>query len=125
MTMDTSDFFPSKFLKAADIGKSALILTIQSVGSETLGQGADTAQKLIVGFKERKQGLVLNKTNYMTLVNLTGSRDTDHWIGKRVKLVAVRVDFQGRRVAAIRIDPASAPTVDTNPDDDDDPDVGF
>jgi hypothetical protein len=123
--MDTSQFFPSRFLKAADLGKGSLTLTIKSVTSEALGQGDDAVRKLIVTFAERPEGLVLNKTNYLTLVDLTGSRDTDYWIGTRVKLIATRVDFQGRRVAAIRVDPASVASTDRSPETDRDSSVGF
>lgn len=105
--MNASEFFPSKYLKAQDL-TSPRDVTIAGVTSDMLGQGADAERKLIVTFRELSRGLVLNKTNYCTLLELTGSSDTDAWTGRRVRLVSARVDFQGKRVPAIRIEPVGA-----------------
>jgi hypothetical protein len=112
--MQTASFFPSKFLKAADLNNTPRIVTIAGVMTDVIGQGADAKTKLIIQFSELPRGLVLNKTNFNVLVELTGSQDSDVWLGRRVQLVVTRVDFQGTRVPAIRIEPAggtSAPAV--------------
>lgn len=103
--MNADDFFPSRFLKADDL-KGPTIVKITSVSSEWLGQGADSRNRLIVHFAEFDRGLVLNTTNKNALRDITGTSDTDGWIDQRVLLVVVRVDFQGRRVPSIRIEPA-------------------
>jgi hypothetical protein len=106
--MQTASFFPSKFLKAADLNNTPLIVTICGVTTDIIGQGAEARTKLIIQFCELPRGLVLNKTNFNVLVELTGSQDSDAWLGKRVQLVLTRVDFNGTRVQAIRIEPAPA-----------------
>jgi hypothetical protein len=120
--MNADEFFPSKFLKASDI-PGPKVVTIESVSPEWLGQGSEADRKLIVRFKEIDRGLVLNKTNYRSLLELTATSDTDNWIGKRIQLVSVRVDFQGRRVPSIRIEPA--PTKPTTPAADQNDAVGI
>ena len=59
--------------------------------------------------------LVLNKTNYRSLCEITGASETEEWIGTRIQLVSVRVDFQGRRVSSIRIEPAPVRSVAAPP----------
>ena len=115
--MNADEFFPAKFLKAADVS-APRVVTIESVSTEWLGQGPEADRKLIVHFRELDHGLVLNKTNYRSLFELTGTSETDNWIGKRIQLVSVRVDFQGRRVPSIGIEPSPArpatPSADPN-----------
>ena len=105
--MNAAEFFPSKFLKAADLPATPLIVTIAGVGSEAFGEGRDIQRKLVLTFKDQPLGMVVNKTNFTMLREITGSANTDAWIGQRVQLVAARVDFQGKRVLAIRIEPVA------------------
>jgi hypothetical protein len=64
----------------------------------------------VIFFKGKDKGLVLNKTNWSALVDITGEEDSDDWEGKKVKLVTRKVEYQGKRVPAIRIEePAGMP----------------
>lgn len=108
------DFFPSKSLKAADIKDKEPVLTI----TEVTNQEFDDGMKPIIHFEETPKTLVCNRTNWNAIVDITGQRDSDRWAGKRIKLVVARVDYQGKRVDAIRVDePPTRKTVD-QPDDD-------
>ncbi len=102
--MNIEQAFPSKYLKAdTDIPESGdLIVTIDSVASETMGQGEKASTKPIVYFREVDKGLVLNKTNATTIAKLHGP-ETDNWPGKMVALFATEVDFQGKQTLAIRV----------------------
>jgi hypothetical protein len=99
--MNIFDMYPSKFLKAEDIGPSPRVLTIAGVSTESMPDGS---QKPVVSFREEGKKFVCNKTNSMTLAKLFGG-ETELWIGERVALVVVDVDFKGDVVSAIRVKP--------------------
>jgi hypothetical protein len=102
--VDINQQFPSKYLKAdTDIPDDGdLIVTIDTVQIETIGQGADQENKPVVYFRETDKGLVLNKTNAQTIKGLFGF-ETDDWEGKRIALFGTEVDFAGKQTLAIRV----------------------
>lgn len=95
--MKESDFFPSKYLKAADFDGDQ-VLTIEKVTREDF----EGDFKPIVYFKETEKELVLNKTNFKTIANLHG-QDSDSWAGQKIQLFTTEVDFKGEQVLAIRV----------------------
>ena len=133
--MKGSDIFSGKSLKAEDIKGHEPIVTIESVEMKKFDDGP----KAIIKFAGKEKTLVCNRTNWNSIVDITGEEDSDDWAGHKVKLVVARVDFQGKRVDAIRIDPPgsgkkAAPVqapkwrtledddvADNTPDDDEDP----
>ncbi len=124
--MKASDIFTGKSLKAEDIIGKEPIVTIESVERKKFDDG----EKAIIHFVGKEKALACNRTNWNSIVDITGEEDSDDWTGKRIKLVVARVDFQGKRVNAIRIDPAGPatkttrapePPPDQAPDEDDIP----
>jgi hypothetical protein len=97
--MRFDDMFPSKWLKASDLGDEPQVVTIKDVDTEKM---ADGESKPVVYFKGSNKGLILNVTNGRILADLFGS-DTDDWCGKQIALVASTTDFQGRLVDCIRL----------------------
>jgi hypothetical protein len=96
--------FPSKYLKAEDLGTTRPTGTIISVVLELVGNGADQARKLVVQFAEPTlKALVLNKINSETIARLAGTEDYSAWPGTRVQLFATTVEFQGKRQPCIRL----------------------
>jgi hypothetical protein len=125
--MNIATAFPSKYLRAADLGTATPTVTISHVTNETVGEDS----RLVVYFAGKEKGLVLNKTNANAIADLLGP-ETDDWTDGRIKLVKSRVDYQGKRVDAIRVDaPAQtkgkpAPVVQREPGDElDETDIGF
>lgn len=101
--MNINNAFPSKWLKSGDIPEgSDLVLTIKSVGMETVGQGDDAEQKPIVYFTDTDKGLVLNKTNANAIAGLYGP-ETAGWAGKRIALFATEVQYGSQMTLAIRV----------------------
>ena len=98
--MRTSEAFPSNYLKASDLNGRAVRVTIESVSMEKIGDD----RKMVLHFVGKDKGLVLNKTNANRIVEAVGSDETDDWEGTRITLYACKVDFQGKRVDAIRVD---------------------
>ena len=104
--MKTSEVFGSNYLKAGDLGKSRPVVTIERI--EYVDMGGKT--KPVAFFKGKEKGLVLNVTNCNQITGMTGTEEMDEWIGQRVTLYATKVDFQGKRVDAIRVeDPPPTP----------------
>lgn len=98
--MKIGDAFPSDYLKAADLNGKSIRVTIDTVTLEKMGD----EQKAIVHFVGKDKGLVLNKTNANRIVEAVGSEETDDWRGWSFVLYSTKVDYQGKRVDAIRID---------------------
>jgi len=58
---------------------------------------------------------VLNKTNANMIAEIAKDEETDNWAGVRITIYSTKVDFQGRRVDAIRVDyPAASDRVNGN-----------
>lgn len=101
-TMKLSEAFPSKWLKADDLGGKSHLVKIETVNQETVGKGADSETKLVVYFAGKKKGVILNLTNAKAIAAKYGD-DTDEWRGAEVELYPQEVTFQGKTGPAIRI----------------------
>lgn len=97
--MKVNEAYPSKYIAAADLEDTERTLKITHVDTDEI----NGKQKLICHFAGAKKGLVLNKTNFKTIVKITGLDDTDDWTGHEICLYPTQVDFQGDMVDAIRI----------------------
>lgn len=98
--MNINDAFPSNYIKASDLKGGTPVVTMSHVASEQLGDD----RKLVLYFKGKDKGLVLNKTNANNIAAIYGP-ETESWEGHKVTLAVAWVDFQGRSVEAIRIRP--------------------
>ena len=96
--MKTSDMFPSKYLRGADINGTPTF-KVSSVTQEEVGQ--DREMKFVVYFEGQQKGVVLNKTNAELLSMLYGD-ESDDWIGEEVTLFTMQVTFQGKTTNTIR-----------------------
>lgn len=101
--MKISEEFPSKYLKASDLQDRDVRVTMGNVEKEKLGDD----MKLVLYFKGKEKGLVLNKTNSNSIVDAYGD-DTDDWFGHDIILFSVMTDFQGKVGPAIRVRQPSA-----------------
>ena len=97
-----SEMSNSNYLKAQDFTTQGRTLTMRTVQEETLGRGKNADDKWVLYFEEEEKGLVLNKVNMTTIAELYGD-DTDDWEGHQVTLFQTKVEFEGKRVPAIRI----------------------
>lgn len=107
MGYDVSDIYQSNsdFLRAEDIGANFWTATISAVDMKAFDNGE---RKLLLSFQELDKALLLNMTNARTVSDLYGG-DTDGWINKQVMLFTMPVDYQGKKVQAIRLrGPASS-----------------
>lgn len=104
--MNINQVFSGSFLKAEDLPQDRSVrVTIAKVELKEFEDG----KKLALHFSGKEKALICNKTNAAILAEVCGSSDTDHWIGKPVKLVVKRVEFSGKLVPAIRVVLEDAP----------------
>jgi len=98
------EMFPSRFLKAADLGGKGRVVEIVEVGTEDLkDMQGKTAKKTIVYFRGLKP-LVLNKTNAKALIRITGEPDNNNWVEHRALIFPTTTEMAGETVACIRFD---------------------
>lgn len=103
-----SEAFPSKFLKAADLGGKPLTVTIASAATETLKSPEGVEQPKVVlrftnGKKPLGKGLPLNMTNFDMVAEITGEDDSARWLGHKVELYPTKTEMRGKIVDCIRI----------------------
>ena len=121
-----SDFFPSRFVRAADLQGRTMTAVIEDVALEDVG-GDDGKQKPVIRFRGKVKGLVLNATNYDLIADCYGD-ETRNWPGQPIELYPTKVPFKGQLTDAIRVrpkhppaakpQPKSEPAPDEDPDDD-------
>ncbi len=100
--MKLNDAFPSNFLKAEDLAGRTVPCTITSVVMETIGQGRDAEDKVVITFAGKQKKFICNKTNFNTIAKLYGD-ETDDWTGKVIQIAPREVEYQGDQVWAIRV----------------------
>jgi hypothetical protein len=91
-------YFPSRFLRASMIEKPVVLEILRTADEELEGE-----TRLVVHFKEIEQPLVMNKTNYSKIAQITGQEDPARWNGTKIELYVVEIDFKGETTQAIRV----------------------
>jgi hypothetical protein len=81
------ELYPGRFIRAADLGKTKPVYTIDRVLADDLEGDRGAERKVIVVFREIAQAWVLSKINGTCLLAMFG-RDVRAWSGKRVCLYA-------------------------------------
>lgn len=125
--MNVNSAFPSKYLKASDLGMAQPVVIIDRVDMEEVGR--DKESRPVIYFVGKEKGVVLNKTNSRKIAALVGSDETDEWIGHSVRLYTTETSFNGEQVECIRVkaappkpkagQPKTAPKVKPVPVDED------
>ncbi len=95
--MKISDEFPSQFLKASDLGGRDIRLTMDRVDREKIGQDL----KMVLYFKGKQKGMVLNRTNAFTIGDAYGE-DTEDWSDQPIILFSIKTEYQGKVVDGLR-----------------------
>lgn len=110
--MKINDAFPSTYISANDITKPTTV-TIKHCSMELVGTGHDAKDKLVLGFENAKKGMVLNKTNAMSIADLHGD-DTDRWIGQSIELYSTQVTGPNGLTRGVRVRPPPGHTGPTH-----------
>ena len=104
-----SEAFPSKYLKAIDLENQEAIATIGKVVTEVLENDGKKEEKAVVYFEGFDKGLVLNKTNGLSIAEIAGSEVFETWPGACICLFTMPVQFGSKLVEAIRVKRPPAP----------------
>lgn len=104
--MTRKDAFPSSWINATSVDPEGEEVTIREVTREKVGVGEKKEELPVIRFDERDDRLVCRITNWNSIVELTGEENSDNWVGKRIKLVRVRVECRGEMRDGVRIQAA-------------------
>jgi hypothetical protein len=105
MQDDFDDMYGSKYMAATDL-KKPVIATIEQIDRDSfIKPGEKPKTKLVISVKGGKKGIVVNKTNALTLATAFG-KDPDEWVGQRIVNKAERTTFGGKPVMGLRLYPA-------------------
>jgi hypothetical protein len=104
--MKTDEMFPSRWLKAKDIPKGGLAVTIKSLVAGTLAdrKTGEVRRVYSITFDEIKKPLTLNKVNAEAIAAWYGN-ETDGWIGQPITLVRLRAQVFDRVQWVVRVQP--------------------
>jgi hypothetical protein len=119
--MRADQAFLSKYLKSSDVKDKPRIAVISHVEQEQVGKGEDAQEKHVLYFEGDISPMVLNRTNWETIEDAFG--DSDDWPGHKLELKTARVQFQGKSVDGIRVDPIVPKPAPKNEPDDEAPHV--
>ena len=118
--MRVDDAFPGNYLKCSDLKGKECSLHIGGVTMEKMGE--DT--KPVLSFINSDKKMAVNKTNFNSIVAVTGEDDSDNWAGKKITLKPSKTEFQGKIVDCIRVkleDTPAVPAVEPGGNSDDSP----
>jgi hypothetical protein len=82
----TSEMKESNFLKKEDVGRGLLATITGCIKKNVAKEGAEPEYKWCLTFAESDKPMVLNSTNIQLCEQITGSDDTDHWVGQKIVL---------------------------------------
>ena len=99
-----SELFPVEYYNSQDVRRGPILLTIDFVGMELVGEGAGKQEKAVVHFKEKNsKQLVLTPTKFDSIALITKSDETEEWGDAQIVLEAGKVQFQGKIVDSVLI----------------------
>jgi hypothetical protein len=102
---DFDSMYGSKYLAATDL-KKPVTATIELAERAEFAKPGETAKKKVVLYvKGGKKGIVVNKTNALSLAQDFG-KDPDGWVGQRIIIRAERTTFAGKPTLGLRLYPA-------------------
>lgn len=102
--MHISELRESRFLKKEEVGNGTLA-TIREIYQENVAKsGAPEEYKWVISFNELEKPMVLNSVNGQIIAQITGSEDSDGWIGAQIELYNdPSIMFAGRLTGGIRV----------------------
>lgn len=122
MGFDTSKYTQNPYLKGEDLEEGERTVVTIKTAEEVSFPSGDTVP--VLTFLEIEQKLTLNKTRVKKCVELLGE-DTEEWIGKRISLYPIDVQYNGKTMPGVAIaappkKQAGKPKPEVAFDDDDD-----
>src|SRR5262245_17738310 len=92
-----SERYPRRFLIAEDLkGRSVVVEIEEECPEELTDTNGKTANKPVLSFVGKEKKLVLNATNWDSIVEITGCEDSRDWPGHKVELFPTTTPVAGR-----------------------------
>jgi hypothetical protein len=104
VSFDTEKYTRNPFLKGEDLDEGERTVVTIKTAEEVNFPSGDTVP--VLSFLELDQKLTLNKTRIKKLVEILGD-DTDEWVGKKISLYPIDVQYQGKTMPGVAV--AAAP----------------
>jgi hypothetical protein len=102
--MKKSDVFPSEYYNSGDVKTGSILLTIDHVRIEPVGNGTNISDKCVAYFREpNSKKLVVTSTKFDAIAMIARSDDTESWAGVQIVLELGQANYQGKLVDAISI----------------------
>jgi len=102
-------YFDQTYLKAGQLDGQDQTYTIEEITRDEVVNPNGKAHKPVVRFAERKEKLVLNKTNSRRIAAMYGT-DVSTWIGKTITLYPTECEAWGETRECIRVRENHGPT---------------
>jgi hypothetical protein len=98
-----NDFFPSNYVRAADLKGKEVNAIIDKVTVESFENDGKRQSKPVIVFKgDTLKPMVCNRTNFAIIAKLHGD-NSDNWSGKPIGLRMELVSFKGAISESIRV----------------------
>jgi hypothetical protein len=102
--MRKHEVFPSAYYNAKAVAEGPILLTIDFVRMESVGEGTNQSDKLVGHFKEQNSKfLVVTPTKYDAIALIAESDETENWSGVQIVLEAGKTQLQGKLVDCVNI----------------------
>lgn len=102
--MKTSLMKESKFLKKEDVMPPVLVTMGQVEKVNVALEGVEPEYRWALHFDEMDKPMVLNQTNINLINSVTGTDDTDDWVGKQIVLYNdPTISYAGKVTGGIRV----------------------
>jgi len=102
--MKKSDVFPSEYYNSGDVKNGSILLTIDHVRIESVGNGTNISDKCVAYFREpNSKKLVVTSTKFDAIALIAKSDDTENWADVQIVLELGQANYQGKLVDAISI----------------------
>lgn len=97
-------FMDKNYLGSWDIEDKDLVLTIKSVGVESVSNpSGKSEEKLVMHFVEDYKPMILNATNCKAIEKVCGTPDIENWVGNKVSIFTTKITAFGEETDALRI----------------------
>jgi hypothetical protein len=112
-----------KYLKAADLDGTPLVLKIKATEVKEMKDfNGQPAKKLIVYFGRKAKPLIVNRTNFDSIMDVLGE-DTEDWLGGEIEVYGTTTDVNSKNVDCIRVRAPSSRSNKKKPPSAADPDL--
>lgn len=102
--MNINQLKESKYLKKEDVATPILVTITGGEMKNLAMEGKPPEERFLLYFEEVEKPLVLNSTNAQICAAITGSDETDDWVGHKVVLYNdPNISFQGKLTGGIRV----------------------